>query len=88
MLDDKKLFRNYVPIKKKENMDILEGGFFEVSEKELKELNVLTHGGKRKGAGKKKKFSEATTTISFRVPISKTEMIKKMVTKKLLCFIK
>jgi predicted transcriptional regulator len=39
-----------------------------------------SHGGKRKGAGAKHKYFEPTTTMSFRVPISKTEIIKKIVT--------
>ena len=38
-----------------------------------------THGGKRKGSGAKPKYSEPTTTIAFRVPISKVEKIKQLV---------
>lgn len=36
-------------------------------------------GGKRKGAGRKPKYKEATTTISFRVPVSLSGKIKKIV---------
>ena len=43
--------------------------------------NNTTHGGKRKGAGRKPKYNEPTTTIAFRVPISKVEAVKKSVQK-------
>lgn len=33
-------------------------------------------GGKRKGAGRKPKYSEPTTTIAFRVPKSKVKQIE------------
>lgn len=46
-------------------------------------MNKNTHGGKRKGSGQKLKYGEATTTVSFRVPISGAEDIKKTVRKKL-----
>jgi hypothetical protein len=38
-----------------------------------------THGGKRKGAGAKKKYGEETTTLSFRCPVSQKENLKKIV---------
>ena len=38
-----------------------------------------THGGKRKGAGVKKKYGEETTTLSFRCPVSHKEKLKKLV---------
>lgn len=38
-----------------------------------------TRGGSRKGAGAKHKYNEPTTTIAFRVPMSKVEEIKKIV---------
>jgi hypothetical protein len=37
------------------------------------------HGGKRKGAGRKPKYNEPTTTIAFRVPLSKVDKVKKAV---------
>lgn len=42
-------------------------------------------GGKRAGAGGKKpqKYGEKTTTIAFRVPMSKKDQIKEYVNKKL-----
>jgi hypothetical protein len=33
-------------------------------------------GGKRKGAGRKPKYNEATTTVAFRVPVSKVNDVK------------
>ena len=41
-------------------------------------------GGKRTLAGAKKKYSEETTTVSFRVPKSKVFEIKELVQAKLL----
>jgi len=41
------------------------------------------HGGKRKNAGSKPKYAEPTKTISFRMPISKIEEIKLLITQKL-----
>lgn len=43
-----------------------------------------TRGGTRKNAGAKPKYNEETKTISFRVPISKIEEIKKIIKDKLL----
>lgn len=40
-------------------------------------------GGLRKGAGAKPQYSEPTTTIAFRVPVSKVEEVKKTVKKML-----
>jgi hypothetical protein len=42
-----------------------------------------TRGGTRQGSGAKPKYNEPTKTIAFRVPISKIEAIKKMVTAEL-----
>lgn len=39
----------------------------------------MKHGGKRKGAGRKPKYNEPTKVISFRVPLSKIDEIKKLV---------
>jgi hypothetical protein len=44
---------------------------------------TVKHGGKRKNAGSKPKYDELTKTISFRVPISKIEEIKLLITHKL-----
>lgn len=44
---------------------------------------VKTWGGKRKNAGSKPKYNEPTNTVSFRVPISKIEEIKLLITHKL-----
>lgn len=41
----------------------------------------FSHGGSRKGAGCKKKFGEPTSTISFRVPISKEKEVKEEINK-------
>jgi hypothetical protein len=38
-----------------------------------------THGGKRNGAGAKKKYGEETETISFRCPVSHKDKLKKMI---------
>jgi hypothetical protein len=40
-----------------------------------------THGGKRPNAGRKPKYNEATTTVAFRVPVSKVEQVKELVRK-------
>lgn len=40
-------------------------------------------GGKRKGSGRPPKYKEPTKTISFRVPISKEDEVKKIVQKEL-----
>ncbi len=37
------------------------------------------HGGSRKGAGRKSKYNEETTTVSFRVPASLVGKITKYV---------
>jgi hypothetical protein len=39
-------------------------------------------GGKRKGSGAKPKYNEKTTTIAFRVPISKVEEVKEIIKNK------
>lgn len=41
------------------------------------------HGGNRLGSGAKPKYNEPTTTIAFRVPVSKVDTIKEMVDIKL-----
>jgi hypothetical protein len=38
-----------------------------------------THGGARKGAGRKPKFKKETTTIAFRVPVNLVAKVKKLV---------
>jgi len=40
-------------------------------------------GGKREGAGAKKKYNEITKTISFRCPVSKVEELNILVKNKL-----
>ena len=42
---------------------------------------AIKHGGKREGAGRPKKHGEPTTTIAFRVPVSKVEQVKQAVKK-------
>lgn len=39
----------------------------------------IGRGGSRKGAGAKPKYGEPTTTIAFRVPLSKVDEIKSLV---------
>ena len=39
-------------------------------------------GGARKGSGAKPKYNEKTTTIAFRVPISKVEEVKVLIKNK------
>ena len=34
------------------------------------------HGGSRKGAGRKSKWGEKTKVLTFRVPISKVDIVK------------
>lgn len=36
-------------------------------------------GGAREGSGRKPKYGEETTTIAFRVPVSKVDLVKKAV---------
>lgn len=47
-------------------------------------LKKENRGGNRKNAGAKPKYNEKTSTISFRCPISKIEIIKNIVKNKLL----
>ncbi len=47
-----------------------------------------TRGGTRKGAGAKPKYNEPTTTIAFRVPVSKVERIKQLVKIQLIQYLK
>jgi hypothetical protein len=39
-------------------------------------------GGARQGSGAKPKYSEKTTTIAFRVPISKVDEVKEIIKNK------
>jgi hypothetical protein len=41
-----------------------------------------TRGGTRQGSGAKPKYSEKTTTIAFRVPISKVEEVQEIIKQK------
>ncbi len=43
-------------------------------------------GGKRKGAGRKRKYREPTITVAFRIPKSKKKSIQQLVTNKLLSY--
>lgn len=47
-------------------------------------MKKLTHGGKRPFSGRKPQYNEATTTVAFRVPVSKVPEIKKLVNSRLL----
>jgi hypothetical protein len=40
------------------------------------------HGGARIGSGAKPKYNEKTTTIAFRVPISKVDEVKVLIKQK------
>ena len=44
---------------------------------------TIKQGGKRKGAGRKSPFTEATKTVSFRCPLSKVDELKLIVKSKL-----
>lgn len=44
---------------------------------------VKKSGGARQGSGAKPKYNEPTTTIAFRVPVSKADELKDMVNTKL-----
>ena len=46
-------------------------------------MNKPQKGGSRKGSGAKPKYNEPTTTIAFRVPISKVEELKTIINAKL-----
>ena len=46
-------------------------------------LNNPKHGGTRKGAGAKPKYSEQTKTVAFRCPLSKVDELKKIINAKL-----
>jgi len=45
--------------------------------------NKKQSGGARQGSGAKPKYNEHTTTIAFRVPVSKVDELKDMVNAKL-----
>ena len=44
-------------------------------------MKKSNRGGPRKGSGAKPQYSEPTTTIAFRVPVSKVGEVKKTVKK-------
>lgn len=46
-------------------------------------MKKSNRGGLRKGSGAKPQYSEPTTTIAFRVPVSKVNEIRKIVKTKL-----
>ena len=46
-------------------------------------MKKQTKGGTRKNAGAKPKYSEQTTTIAFRCPISKVDELKSIIKTKL-----
>ena len=48
----------------------------------MKEKTKPQWGGTRKGSGAKPKYNEKTTTIAFRVPISKVEEVKVLIKQK------
>lgn len=50
----------------------------------MAELKVKkeNRGGTRKGSGAKPKYNEKTTTIAFRVPISKVDEVKEIIKNK------
>jgi len=41
--------------------------------------NKTTHGGHRKGAGRPPKYNEPTKYVPFRIPESKVEQVKELV---------
>lgn len=45
-------------------------------------MNKNKHGGARQGSGAKPKYNEKTTTIAFRVPISKVDEVKEIIKNK------
>lgn len=47
----------------------------------MKKQTKPKHGGKRDGSGRKLKYKEKTTTISFRVPLSLREKVIEAVKK-------
>ena len=49
----------------------------------MKKKEIENRGGKRKGAGAKKRYNEETKTISFRCPLSKVDELKLVVKSKL-----
>lgn len=49
----------------------------------MKKKELENRGGKRKGAGAKKKYSENTKSVSFRCPLSKIDEFKLLVKSKL-----
>lgn len=53
----------------------------------MEQQNIINKiGGTRKGSGAKPKYNEKTTTIAFRVPISKINDIKHLIKNYLLCY--
>ena len=49
----------------------------------MKKKELENRGGKRKGAGAKKRYNEETKTISFRCPLSKIDDIKALINHRL-----
>jgi hypothetical protein len=49
----------------------------------MKKKEIENRGGKRKGAGAKKRYNEETKTISFRCPLSKIDDIKALINHRL-----
>lgn len=49
----------------------------------MKKKELENRGGKRKGAGAKKRYNEETKTISFRCPLSKVDDIKSLINHRL-----
>jgi len=47
----------------------------------MKTTKTATHGGAREGAGRNSQYLEATTTIAFRIPVSKKEDVRMMMRK-------
>lgn len=53
------------------------------NENKLVKKEEVKHGGKRKGAGRKKHYSEQTVPVSFKCPKSKVKPFKKHANSKL-----
>lgn len=45
-------------------------------------MKKKSHGGKRKGAGRKKGVTFKEPTVVMRIPVSKVEAVKKLLSKK------
>ena len=51
-------------------------------------MKKSTRGGSRPNSGPKPKYNEATTTVAFRVPVSKADEVKSHVLKLLSTFVR